>query len=260
MEEVSFEEAIEFIRAKDPRYQAEAYSFVREALDYTQKNIARDKAGTVRHVTGQELLTGIRDFALAQFGPMAMMLLNEWGVQNCQDFGEIVFNMVECGGAPEFSPGDIKLEAFATKLRKQADPVSEVLWRHLSEDTQQALQLEVSGRDLERVLLRDLNQVLHRVTLYDERQFANLKLSEQTRILVTRKLAPTHRPRVNRLLLEDVYPAELAKSGGLLARTDKDSRADFRNGYDFFEAFRRPFLPSNGAWQREATVVPSSEN
>jgi hypothetical protein len=31
---------------------------------------------------------------------------------------------------------------------------------------------------------------------------------------------------------------------GVLAKTEKDSRADFQNGYDFEEAFRKPFLPA----------------
>jgi uncharacterized repeat protein (TIGR04138 family) len=97
MHEVSFEEALAKVAAKDPRYHREAYLFVREALDYTQKTIGKDSRGRIRHVTGQELLRGIREFALQQFGPMAKTLLEEWGVRTCQDFGEIVFNMVEVG-------------------------------------------------------------------------------------------------------------------------------------------------------------------
>ncbi len=97
MQEVSFEEALAEIQAKDPRYQRDAYLFVREALDYTQKTIAKDSRGRVRHVSGQELLQGIREFALQQFGPMAKTVLEEWGVRRCEDFGEIVFNMVEVG-------------------------------------------------------------------------------------------------------------------------------------------------------------------
>ena len=95
MHEVSFEEALAKIEAKDPRYQREAYLFVREALDHTQKTVAKDARGRIRHVTGQELLIGIRDFALQQFGPMTKMVLEEWGVRCCSDFGEIVFNMIE---------------------------------------------------------------------------------------------------------------------------------------------------------------------
>lgn len=97
MQEVSFEEALDIIHAKDPRYDKDAYLFVREALDFTQKNIGRDTRGRVRHVTGQELVQGIKDYALQQFGPMALTVFDQWGVRNCQDFGEIVFNMVDFG-------------------------------------------------------------------------------------------------------------------------------------------------------------------
>ena len=97
MQEINFDEAAELILAKDSRYTREAYIFIREALDFTQKLISKESRGTIRHVSGQELLNGIRQFALQQFGPMAMTVFEEWGVKNCRDFGEIVFNMVEIG-------------------------------------------------------------------------------------------------------------------------------------------------------------------
>lgn len=141
MQEVSFEQALEQLQAKDSRYAREAYLFVREALDHTQKMVikasreSRTSRGEkkveelpVRHVTGQELTEGIRTYALEQFGPMVLTVFEEWGIRSCADFGEIVFNMVEIG---------------------------------------------------------------------------------------------------------------------LLAKTDKDSREDFKNGYDFEEAFRKPFLPED---------------
>jgi uncharacterized repeat protein (TIGR04138 family) len=110
MQEVSFEQALEQILAKDPRYTRDAYHFVREALDHTQKRVNKSSREgrasrsekpaeglPVRHVTGQELLEGIRTFALEQFGPMVPTVLEEWGIRNCADFGELVFNMVEIG-------------------------------------------------------------------------------------------------------------------------------------------------------------------
>ena len=127
MQSVNFEELLEPILAKDPRYHREAYLFLRESLDHTQKIVSKPKKGEIRHVSGQELLAGIREYALEQFGPMAMTVLEEWGIKSSEDFGEIVFNMVE---------------------------------------------------------------------------------------------------------------------HGLLAKTEKDSREDFKAGYDFYEAFRRPFLPA----------------
>ena len=95
MHQASFEEALVKIRAKDPRYHHDAYDFVREALDHTQKTIGKDPRRRIRHVTGQELLAGIREYSLQQFGPMARTVLEEWGIHCCADFGEIVFNMIE---------------------------------------------------------------------------------------------------------------------------------------------------------------------
>lgn len=97
MQEINFDEALEQILAKDSRFQRDVYLFLREALDFTQKLIVKENRGSVRHVSGQELLDGIRQFALQQFGPMAVTVFEEWGVRNCRDFGEIVFNMVEIG-------------------------------------------------------------------------------------------------------------------------------------------------------------------
>jgi uncharacterized repeat protein (TIGR04138 family) len=97
MHQLTFEEALDLISEKDPRFHREAYVFVKDALDYTQKAISKINKGSIRHVTGQELLAGIRDFALTQYGPMALMLLGEWGVRKCSDFGDIVFNMINVG-------------------------------------------------------------------------------------------------------------------------------------------------------------------
>ena len=118
----NFDEALDKIIGKDSRYTRDAYLFVREALDYTQKRLAKTQrekearesresaaasagasstksaeAGEEKpnHVSGQELLSGIRALAIEQFGPMALAVLEEWGVRRCEDFGEIVFNMVD---------------------------------------------------------------------------------------------------------------------------------------------------------------------
>jgi uncharacterized repeat protein (TIGR04138 family) len=97
MQEINFDETVDLIIAKDTRFARDAYTFVREALDFTQKLAGKENRGAIRHVSGQELLAGIRKFALEQFGPMAATVFDEWGVKSCRDFGEIVFNMVEIG-------------------------------------------------------------------------------------------------------------------------------------------------------------------
>lgn len=97
MQPQNFDEVLEQVVKADPRYHREAYHFLREALDYTQRAISKANQGKLRHVTGQELLAGIRGFALQQFGPMAITLLAEWGVRRCEDFGELVFNLIDHG-------------------------------------------------------------------------------------------------------------------------------------------------------------------
>ena len=87
-----FYEQVEKIVDRDPRYRPEAYSFVMLALGFTVSRLE-----SPRHVTGQELLLGIRDYALDQFGPMAKTVFDHWGIRQTQDFGHVVFNMVDDG-------------------------------------------------------------------------------------------------------------------------------------------------------------------
>jgi uncharacterized repeat protein (TIGR04138 family) len=86
------ENPLEQVLARDPRYKAEAYVFVHDALGHTWARLDQR-----RHVTGRELLEGIRDLALQHYGPMAKAVLNSWGVKTTDDFGAIVFNLVDSG-------------------------------------------------------------------------------------------------------------------------------------------------------------------
>lgn len=95
MEAVNFDKAVEQIVQRDGRYHREAYLFVRDALDHTQKNILRNAKDGIRHVSAQELLEGLRAYGLQLYGPMTMLVLNDWGIRRCEDFGEIVFNMID---------------------------------------------------------------------------------------------------------------------------------------------------------------------
>src|SRR5262245_61140181 len=97
MQSVNLDEVLERITSQDARYHREAYLFLREALEHTQKGLGGGQKTEPRHVTGQELLHGVREHALAQYGPMAKAVLEEWGVHACEDFGEIVFNMIDHG-------------------------------------------------------------------------------------------------------------------------------------------------------------------
>jgi len=85
---------------RHPQYHFHAYTFIYEALAFTQKLLGRDAQSDAperRHVTGQELLDGIRQYALQEFGILAPTVFRSWGVRSTRDFGEIVFNLVESG-------------------------------------------------------------------------------------------------------------------------------------------------------------------
>jgi uncharacterized repeat protein (TIGR04138 family) len=85
-------ERIRDLAKKDSRYRIEAYCYVFEALDFTLRRI-----GTHRHVSGRELCEGIRDLAIEKFGPLAKTVFAHWGITRTEDFGTIVFNLVDAG-------------------------------------------------------------------------------------------------------------------------------------------------------------------
>ncbi len=77
------------------QYDAEAYNFVFEALDYTLKNVVNTGRRANQHVAGPELLEGIRRLSINQFGCLSRSVFESWGVKRTDDFGKIVFNLVE---------------------------------------------------------------------------------------------------------------------------------------------------------------------
>ncbi|GAA4431328.1 Minf_1886 family protein [Bremerella cremea] len=113
----------------DPRYRMEAYQFVREALSFGQRfheeQIELDEEeeedldlecfdededdfdeeleswdedeDVERHLTGQILCQAIRTYALQQYGLLAKVVLNSWGLHTTGDFGEIVYNLIGIG-------------------------------------------------------------------------------------------------------------------------------------------------------------------
>jgi len=85
-----FYNVISTIYSQDPRYYPEAYGFVMEALSFSQKKFKKSK-----HVSGEELLIGIKALLLKKFGPMTLPVLKHWGIKATDDFGNIVYNLVE---------------------------------------------------------------------------------------------------------------------------------------------------------------------
>ena len=93
---------------KDARYPVEAYLFIREALAFASDSLELgaddavsmeklERSRRERHLSGQELCEAIRCYAVNQYGYMAKVVLNRWGIHATSDFGEIVYNMIDVG-------------------------------------------------------------------------------------------------------------------------------------------------------------------
>ena len=111
MAKINFSEVVEQICEKDLRFSSDAYHFVQEGLNHTLKSLKRGGQHAHRHVSGQELLHGLREFALKEYGPMTKAVLNEWGIKTTDDIGQIVFNLVNAsvlGKNDTDSPNDFK--------------------------------------------------------------------------------------------------------------------------------------------------------
>lgn len=89
---LEFDERLYAVSKIDGRYEVNAYKFVFEALNHTLASLPEP-----RHVTASELLDGIRDLAKDKFGFLARTVLENWGLSNTSDFGEIVFSLVNYG-------------------------------------------------------------------------------------------------------------------------------------------------------------------
>jgi uncharacterized repeat protein (TIGR04138 family) len=95
-ESISFQVAVLIACQRDPRFAPGAYGFLCDTLGHTVKMLGREEAPD-RHVSGPELLSGWRDLAVLEFGPLAPLVMREWGVQKSEDVGSMVFSFIEIG-------------------------------------------------------------------------------------------------------------------------------------------------------------------
>jgi uncharacterized repeat protein (TIGR04138 family) len=97
MQKIGFAEALDSIVRSDSRYGRDAYVFLRDALDFTTKQQKKAKGTSVRHVSGPELLEGLRQYALKEFGPLVITVFDSWGIHSSEDIGHMVFNLIGAG-------------------------------------------------------------------------------------------------------------------------------------------------------------------
>jgi len=88
----TLETALAEIRRRDGKYNERAYVFVLAALEFAQTRLPAR-----RHLSGVELAWACRDFALEQFGMLASAVLTHWGIKTTEDFGQIVFMLIDVG-------------------------------------------------------------------------------------------------------------------------------------------------------------------
>jgi len=84
---------------ESPHFAYEAYEFVCEAVTFTMKRLGRGSAEPVdatqdQHVSGGELLRGVCDLAIREFGLMAPVVFKQWGVRTTDDIGTMVFKLI----------------------------------------------------------------------------------------------------------------------------------------------------------------------
>ena len=93
-------------------YPVDALLFIQRGLDFTVRRThgeplestdpdeavnLEDLNETSRHVTGEQLCWGLRDYAIDQYGLLARTILKRWHIRESADFGRIVFAMVDNG-------------------------------------------------------------------------------------------------------------------------------------------------------------------
>jgi uncharacterized repeat protein (TIGR04138 family) len=88
------------------KYHPDAYRFVDQALRFTQRRLGRthdavqpeeDFDEEHAHISGPELLDGVRELAIQEFGLLTIPVLKYWGIRKTDDFGRIVFDFIERG-------------------------------------------------------------------------------------------------------------------------------------------------------------------
>ena len=77
---------------KDGRYRKEAFMFILASLEFTLSKLKER-----RHLTGQEFSRGIAEYARDQYGYLARVVLEHWGIKSTLDYGEIVYLLIDIG-------------------------------------------------------------------------------------------------------------------------------------------------------------------
>ena len=114
----SFEDAVEELCRKHPEYAQDAYYFLRSAIDFAAEQL--DGKNNHPNLSAKDLYVGACAYALEEYGPLARKVLESWNICSAQDFGKVVYNLIEAGifgKQKDDSPADFDhLESLAALL------------------------------------------------------------------------------------------------------------------------------------------------
>jgi len=88
---------LEKLQSLSGPYPAAAFQFLRDGLEFTVQRVHADGSEPDRHVSGRQLCFGLRDFAIRQYGLLAIDVLESWNLHRTDDFGRMVFALIELG-------------------------------------------------------------------------------------------------------------------------------------------------------------------
>ena len=91
----SFEDAVEQILQKNEYYPADAYFFIRAALDATVEKCRKPAENP--HLSAEELYFGFCAYALEEYGPLALAVMEQWNIDTSSDVGNLVYNLIDVG-------------------------------------------------------------------------------------------------------------------------------------------------------------------
>ena len=116
------------------RYPIEAFEFIRQGLNHTVNELhgisvseRKNANDPGYHVSGQQLCWGLRNYAVQRYGVLACTVLAHWSITRTNDFGRIVFSMIESKLMTKTDDDDIRhfhnVYDFATAFSPPARPI-----------------------------------------------------------------------------------------------------------------------------------------
>jgi hypothetical protein len=135
------------------------------------------------------------------------------------DTNQNIIVAAEHVGPTTFSADDIgsnELAGIIGRWKAHSDPVSAFLWQKLSNPEQVLLTnykpSEAGAKPVQDIVLSALNKVVGEPCIYEAERFKGILLGAETIVHLQQSRTGPNLAHLNRLLLEDAYPVELARN------------------------------------------------